>query len=176
MAPMHGVPQAGRFRMTIPRGLLLSVLIYSAVSDIQCPEKAPSPGDCYCVSRSVAKGGSVTIPLNTSQTTLDLCKQNRSTSKWDPVYSFFKGGQTKLSSDFQERVSVSSGIFMVENVSQGADGSYVFQDTSRVCLAHINLTVVGSSGSRSQSSAYQKGAAAAWYWCMLPLLSLLQWP
>ncbi|KAH1182775.1 uncharacterized protein LOC123345030 isoform X2 [Mauremys mutica] len=176
MAPLHGIAQAGGFRMTIPRGLLLSVLIYSAVSDIQCPEKAPSPGDCSYVSRSVAKGGSVNISLNTSQTTLDLCKQNRLTSKWDPVYSFFKGGKTKLSSDFQEQVSVSNGTFMVESVSQGADGNYVFQDTSGTCLAQITLTVVGSSGSRSQSSAHQKGAAAAWYWCMFPLLSLLQWP
>ncbi|KAG6922716.1 hypothetical protein G0U57_001208, partial [Chelydra serpentina] len=157
MAPVHWGTQAGRFRMTIPWGLLLSLLIYSAVSDIRCPEKAPSHGDCSYVSRSVSKGGSVNISLSTSETTLDLCKQNGSTLKWDPIYSFVKGVPTKLSSYFKERVSVSRGSFMVENVSQGAGGNYVFQDSNRKCLAQIALTVVGSSGSPSQSSAHQKG-------------------
>ncbi|XP_065420247.1 uncharacterized protein LOC135974911 isoform X3 [Chrysemys picta bellii] len=176
MAPVHGVARAGHFRMTVPRALLLSVLIYSTVSDIRCPDNVPSPGDCSYVFRSVAKGGSVSISLKTSETTLDLCKLNRSTAKWDAVSSFVKGNQTKLNSGFQEQVSVSNGTFVVENVSQGADGNYVFQDTSEKCLAQIALTVVCSSGSPSQSSAHQKGAAAAWYWCMFPILSLLRWP
>ncbi|CAM4638981.1 unnamed protein product [Lepidochelys olivacea] len=176
MAPVHRDAQPGRFRMTIPWGLLLSGLIYSAISEIRCPEKAPSPGDCPLASSCVSKGSLVNTPLNTSETTLDLCKQNGLTSKWDPIYSFVNGSPTQLSSYFKEKVSVSHGTFVVEKVSQGAGGNYVFQDSNRKCLAQVALTVVGSSSSPSQSSAYQKGAAAAWYWCMFPLLSLLPWP
>ncbi|XP_037770528.1 uncharacterized protein LOC114020985 [Chelonia mydas] len=176
MAPVHRDAQPGRFRMTIPWGLLLSGLIYSAISGNQCPEKAPSPGDCPLVSSRVCKGGSVNIPLNAPETTLDLCKQNGSTSKWDLIYSFGIGGPTYFKSYFKEQVLVSNGTVVVEKASQGAGGNYVFQDRNGKCLAQIALTVVDSSGSRSQSSAYQKVAAAAWYWCMFPLLSLLQWP
>lgn len=165
---------AGCFRMTVLWGFLLSLMLDSALSGIPCPAKQQSPEKCPHVSRCVSKGDSVSIPLNTSETTLDLCMQNGSTAQWDHIYSFVGGGPMKLGKEFQENVSVSQGTFWMGNVGPGAYGNYVLQDQDGKCLAHIELSMGDTPHSPSCSSAHRKGAAA-WPWCVISALLLLRW-
>ncbi|XP_074872896.1 uncharacterized protein LOC142024646 isoform X2 [Carettochelys insculpta] len=177
MAPVRSARAGvGCFQLTGLCGFLLGVLIYSAVCSFECPPKKLGTQDCPQRSISVSRGDTVNFSFTASSPTLDLCKRNGSTSKWDPVYSFSNHGSQPISKDFRENISVSQGRFVLTNMSLGAAGNYTLQDSQGTCRAYFELRVAVPSGGPSPRSVRHTGVAAPWFWAVISLPFLLRWP
>ncbi|KAF7236202.1 Beta-lactamase [Varanus komodoensis] len=97
--------------------------------------------DCSVISVSVQEGSSLDVPLNTSDTILDVCVWNSSTSRWENACHFSGQVCKPLLPYFKEHISLAKENFVLQSASRDSGRIYELLDTSGKCVASINVSV-----------------------------------